>query len=279
MATEYQAIKIEREGGITFLLHNRPEKRNAMSPQLHMEMDRALDELADDDQTKVLVLSGAGEAFCAGQDIKLFFRETDNNPVLKRQATAASRSWRWRKLGRFPKATIAMVNGYCFGGAFTQVCSCDFAIAADEAIFGLSEVNWGTIPGGIVSWNVSHTMNYRDALWYAITGDQFDGKEAVKIGFVNRSVPKERLRGEVVALAEKLMKKNVSTVRSIKEAIRHTRFMNWPEAEDYLDAKVEALRFHDPGARESAVKQFLDDKAYRPGFGAYDKDNSEKQDQ
>ena len=85
-----------------------------------------------------------------------------------------------------------MINGFCFGGAFTQACACDFAIAADDAVFGLSEVNWGILPGGIVSWNVAQTLNFRDGLYYAMTGDTFDGKKAKEMGFVNFSVPKRR---------------------------------------------------------------------------------------
>ncbi len=84
-----------------------------------------------------------------------------------------------------------MVNGYCFGGAFTQVSACDFAIAADDAIFGLSEVNWGILPGGIVAWNIMELMPFRDAMYYAMTGDTFDGKRAAQIEFVTKAVPKE----------------------------------------------------------------------------------------
>jgi len=155
MSDRYETIKITKEDGITFVTFNRPEKRNAMSPQLHREMDEVLDELAVDPQTLVLVITGAGEAFCAGQDIELFFRAGAKDPAMMQRTRRASNRWRWQKLSTFAKPTIAMVNGFCFGGAFTQVCACDFAIAADEATFGLSEVNWGILPGGIVAWNVT----------------------------------------------------------------------------------------------------------------------------
>src|SRR3954465_1001455 len=191
---KYETIKIEREGGITWVILNRPDKRNAMSPHLHLDMDDALDELSPDEQTEVLIITGAGEAFCAGQDIRLYFRGTEADPVMRAKARRASNQWRWQKLSTFPKPTIAMVNGFCFGGAFTQVCACDFAIAADEATFGLSEVNWGILPGGIVAWNVSQVLNFRDGLYYAMTGDTFDGKKAKEMGFVNMSVPKAKLR-------------------------------------------------------------------------------------
>src|SRR6202008_1259610 len=191
---KYETIKVEKEDGITWVIFNRPDKRNAMSPQLHMDMDDVLDELAIDDETQVLVITGAGEAFCAGKNINLFSRATEPDPPPRHKARRASNQWRWQKLSTFPMPTIAMVNGFCFGGAFTQVCACDFAVAADDATFGLSEMNWGILPGGIVSWTVVQTLNFRDAMYYAMTGDPFDGKQAKQMGFINFSYPKERLR-------------------------------------------------------------------------------------
>jgi feruloyl-CoA hydratase/lyase len=267
---KYETIKIEREGGITWIILNRPDKRNAMSPQLHLDMDDALDELSTDDQTEVLIITGAGEAVCAGQDIRLYFRGTEQDPKTRAKARRASNQWRWQKLSTFPKPTIAMVNGFCFGGGFTQVCACDFAIAADDALFGLSEVNWGILPGGIVSWNVVQTLNFRDAMYYALTGDTFDGKEAKKMGFVNFSFPKDKLREGTVALAKKLMEKSPTVLQYTKEGIRAVRFMNEPQAADYLNAKSDALKYNDKeNSRQLGMKQFLDEKSYRPGLGHF----------
>ena len=116
-----------------------------------------------------------------------------------------------------------MVNGYCFGGAFTQVCACDIAIAADEATFGLSEVNWGVIPGGIVSWNVAEMLSHRDAMYYAMTGLPFDGKKAAEIKLVNYSVPRAASRTKPSRLAKLLMEKNPHALRATKEAVRAVR--------------------------------------------------------
>jgi trans-feruloyl-CoA hydratase/vanillin synthase len=275
---KYETIKIEREGGITFVVFNRPDQRNAMSPQLHMDMEDVLDDLAIDPKTEVLVITGAGKAFSAGQDIKLYFRGTSGDPALRWKARHASNNWRWQQLSRFPKPTIAMVNGFCFGGAFTQVSACDFAISANEATFGLSEVNWGILPGGIVAWNVAQLMNYRNAIYYATTGEPFDGKRAAEIGFVNKSVPKAKLKAEVVKLAQMLMKKSPAAMRYTKECVRAVRFMNEPEAADYLNAKSDALKFNDKErGREHGMKQFLDDKTFRPGLGQYDRKKAQKE--
>lgn len=278
MEFNYETIKVERgEDGITWLILNRPDKRNAMSPQLHAECDDALYRLATDPQTRVLILTGAGEAYCAGQDLRLFFRATDNAPRERFVSGENSHSWRWTRLSKFPKTTIAMVNGFCFGGAFTHLIACDMAVAADDAVFGLSEVNWGIIPGGIVSWNVTQVMNHRDSLYYAMTGDPFDGKEAARIGLINFSVPKDKLREETLKLAQKMAAKNPATVRYTKDGIRQVRGMTESQAADYLAAKGDALRFRDSeGGRETAMKQFLDEKVFRPGLENYVREEKAK---
>jgi trans-feruloyl-CoA hydratase/vanillin synthase len=266
----YETVKIEREGATTFVILNRPEKRNAMSPQLHFDMCEALDWAADDDQTQVVVVTGAGGNFCAGQDLKLFFRANDGNPKAMRKAGNASQAWRWDKLSRFPKATIAMVHGYCFGGGFTPVIACDFAIAAEDCTFGLSEVNWGIIPGGLVAWALTQTMNYRDALYYSVTGDRFNGKEAAAMKFVNKSVPLADLRATTMELAKKLEAKSPAAVRYTKEALRSVRGMTQDQAYDYLECKSNALKAMDPEkGREKAMKMFLDDKVFKPGLGEF----------
>jgi feruloyl-CoA hydratase/lyase len=269
MSADYETIRIEREDGITWVIFNRPEKRNAMSPQMHFEMNEALGTIAQDSETRVLILTGAGTSFSAGQDLKLYFRETEGDPELRAKAQHASNQWRWHRITTFPKPTIAMVNGHCFGGAFTQVCACDIAIASDDAQFGLSEVNWGVIPGGIVSWNVAEILSYRDALFYAMTGLPFDGRKAAQIGLVNYSVPAERLRDETVSLAKLLMEKNPNALRFTKEAVRTVKGMSHDQAQQFLFTKLQALQGLDKDAHTQGISKFLDEKSYKPGVSAY----------
>ena len=270
---QLENVKIERDGKTTFIILNRPEKRNAMSPQLHMDMCEALDWAEEDEQTQVVVITGAGGNFCAGQDLKLYFRGTEDNPRMRARARRAAHSWRWDKLSRFPKATIAMVHGYCFGGGFTPVIACDFAIAAEDATFGLSEVNWGIIPGGLVAWAVTQAMTYRDAIYYSVTGDKFSGKEAAAMKFVNKSVPVADLRAATMELARKLEAKSPAAVRYTKEAVRSVRGMSQDQALDYLNCKSDALKHMDPeGGRAKAMKMFLDDKVFKPGLGEFKRD-------
>jgi trans-feruloyl-CoA hydratase/vanillin synthase len=269
---QLENVKIERDGGITFVILNRPDKRNAMSPQLHLDMCEALDWAEEDEQTKVLVLTGAGGNFCAGMDLKLYFRGTEDDPRARARARRAAHSWRWARLSRFPKATIAMVEGFCFGGAFVPVIACDFAIAADDATFGLSEINWGHIPGGLVGYAITVNMNYRDAIYYSVTGEQFTGKDAAAMKFVNKSVLSSELRNETMNLARKLESKNITAVRYAKEAVRSVRGMTTEQAIDYLNAKSDALQFVDPDkGRAKAMKMFLDEKSFKPGLSDFNR--------
>lgn len=270
---DFETVKIDqRKDGITFVILNRPEKRNAMSPQLHHDMDDALTYLATDPDTRVLILTGAGNAFCAGQDLKLYFRGLSDDPVARARASHASDSWRSHRLINFPKPTIAMVNGFVFGGGLTPIVSCDVAIAANEATFGISEINWGHIPGGLVGWNVNQVLSLRDAMWYAISGDTFNGKEAAAMKFVNFSVPKAKLKSETIKIAKKLMQKNPWAIRYTKEAIRSVRHMSMDQASDYLRCKSDALqRVDKEQGRQAGMRQFLDQKTFRPGLGAYDR--------
>ena len=237
-------------------------------------MEDALGRLAEDDETKVLVLAGAGGAWCAGQDLRLYFRGTETDPAERRRSNNASHHWRWELLSTFPKPTVAMVQGYCFGGAFTQLGAVDFVITADDATYGLSEVNWGIIPGGIVSWNLTDLMLPRHALYYAVTGETFDGKRAVELGLANFSVPAASLKEETTKFCEKLMQLNPSVVRYTKEAVRSVRGMSADQARDYLRSKQDSLTRNNSEIRDKVgMKQFLDEKSYRPGLGPYRRDD------
>ena len=269
MATkEYKTVLVEKEDGITWLILNRPEKRNAMNPQLHFDMYDAVTEAEGDPETQVMIITGAGNSWCAGMDLKEFFREGDKNPEFQRQVAWASQEWRWRKLFTFPKPTIAMVNGFCFGGAFSPMIACDFAIASDDALFGLSEVNWGILPGGLVSRVVTDVLSLRDGLYHAMTGDPFDGKKAAEMRLVNFSVPADQLRDETVKLAKKLMEKNPWALRATKQAYKLVRGMDYSQAEDYLAAKGAQIKMQDrESGYDEGIKQFIDDKTYKPGLG------------
>ena len=264
-------VKVEFEDGIAWVKLNRPDKRNAMSVGLAEDMIRVLDALEIDDRAGVVVLTGEGEAFSAGMDLKDFFRATDGVSDVKRmRAYRSTRAWQWRLLMHYAKPTIAMVNGWCFGGAFTPLICCDLAIASEDAVFGLSEINWGVIPGGVVSKAISTLMNDRKAMYYVMTGEKFGGKMAEQLGLVNEAVPADKLRERTVEIARVLLEKNPTVLRQARMAYKYVREMTWEESAEYLTAKADQTTFVDPEkGREKGLSQFLDTKTYRPGHGAY----------
>lgn len=267
----WQTVKIDFDSGIAWVTLNRPEKKNAFSPTLNREMLRVLDALEVDDRCKVLVLTGAGESFSSGMDLKEYFKEVDKaTPVEVMRVRRDSMAWQWRRLQTFPKPTIAMVNGWCFGGAFTPLCSCDLAICADEATFGLSEINWGIIPAGNVAKAFAEKVSPADAMYYSMTGETFDGRKASTMRLVNESVPRAQLRERTETLARKLMEKNSHVLWAVKDATRRLKSMSWDEAEEYLYAKAQATYSTDPEqGRKKGMDQFLEEKSYRPGLKNY----------
>lgn len=266
-------VKVERGEGITWVILNRPEKKNATNPALHYQMVDVISELESDTETQVLVLTGAGDSFSAGQDLKEYFYALDSDPKERARAKRASHEWTWRLLSTFPKPTIAMVNGHCFGNAFTPMIACDFAIAADDALFGLSEINWGIYPGGMVAKVIADTLSYRDAMLYMMTGRTFTGLEAARMRLVTSSVPRERLREETVALARELMTKSPAALRAVKEVYRACRSMNELQAHEYMAAKTIAVQATDKEkGRAKALDQFVNERSFKPGLGGYRRD-------
>ncbi|KVH57803.1 p-hydroxycinnamoyl CoA hydratase/lyase [Burkholderia sp. MSMB1072] len=267
----WQTVEVKVEAGIAWVTLNRPEKRNAMNPTLNREMLEVLDAIEFDYEAKVLVLTGAGAAWTAGMDLKEYFREIDGGPdALQEKVRRDASEWQWRRLRMYNKPTIAMVNGWCFGGGFSPLVACDLAIAADDAVFGLSEINWGIPPGNLVSKAMADTVGHRRALHFIMTGDTFTGAEAAEMGLVNSSVPLAGLRDATIALAARLMDKNPVVLRAAKHGFKRSRELTWEQCEDYLYAKLDQAQLRDPErGREQGLKQFLDDKTIKPGLQAY----------
>ncbi|WP_404712536.1 p-hydroxycinnamoyl CoA hydratase/lyase [Sphingomonas sp. MMS24-J13] len=255
---------------IAWVKFNRPDKRNAQSPTLNRRMAEVLDELEFRDDVGVLVLTGEGSAWSAGMDLKEYFRESATKGLEgTRRAQRAAYRW-WEQLRWYRKPTIAMVNGWCFGGAYGPLYACDIAVAADEAKFGLSEINWGILPGGGATKVATNLMSARKAMYHAMMGENLDGQQAAAQGLVTESVPLAQLKDRVTEIANVLLKKNPVALKATKDAVRRVIEMTYDNAEDYLIRAQEAADSFDPDGRKEGMKQFLDDKTYKPGLGAYD---------
>jgi len=264
-----QPVAVTIEQGVAWLSFNRPEKKNCMSPTLNRAMLDALDALEFDDSFGVLVLTGAGDSWSAGMDLKEYFRETEAKGLgAVRQAQREAYGW-WRRLRWYQKPTIAMINGWCFGGAYGPLFACDIAIASEDANFGLSEINWGILPGGGATKVAQQLMPFRKAMFHAMTGETIDGRTAEAWGLVTETVPAAELRDRVSAIAAKLLEKNPVALKATKDAMRRVGDMTYDNAEDFLVRAQEAANSFDNEGRKEGIRQFIDDKSYKPGLGSY----------
>ncbi|AJP73372.1 p-hydroxycinnamoyl CoA hydratase/lyase [Sphingomonas hengshuiensis] len=264
-------VAYDVEDGIAWVRFNRPDKRNCMSPTLNRDMLAVLESLEFRDDFGVLVLSGEGTAWSAGMDLKEYFRENEAKGLgATRAAQREAYGW-WDRLRWYQKPTIAMVNGWCFGGGYGPLFSCDLAFAANEAQFGLSEINWGILPGGGASKVAAELLPFRKAMYHAMMGENLTGVQAAEWGLVNEALPLDQLKARVTEVAKVLLAKNPVALKATKDAVRRVREMTYDNAEDYLIRAQEAANSFDSEGRKEATRQFIDEKSYKPGLGAYDR--------
>jgi len=267
---EADTVAYRIEDRVAWVSFNRPEKRNCMSPKLNRQMMRVIEELEFRDDVGVLVLEGEGSAWSAGMDLKEYFRDNEEKGLgAIRAAQREAYGW-WERLRWYEKPTIAMVNGWCFGGAYGPLFACDLAVAAEDAQFGLSEINWGILPGGGASKIIAELTGFRNAMYHAMMGENIDGRKAAEWGLVNEAVPAERLQERVREIATVLLGKNPDALRATKWAVRRVREMTYDNAAEYLVRAQEAANFFDSEGRKEATRQFVDEKSFKPGLGAYD---------
>ncbi len=213
---EYTALQFAIDDGVATITLNRPDKRNAISFQLVDELMGALDAI-EQSAAQVVILTGAGKAFCAGMDLdelkSLLGKTHDDN--VKDSARMAEM---FRRLYDFPKPTIAAVNGAAIAGGTGLATMCDFTLAVPEAKFGYTEVRIGFVPAivsSILVWQVGHKIA-RDLL---LSGRIFDATEALRYGLVNEIVDPDQLMLRARELAAQLLQNSPSSVRATKRLI------------------------------------------------------------
>ncbi len=243
-----------------------------MSPKLNRQMQRVLEELEFRDDVSVLVLTGEGDAWSAGMDLLEYFRENEKSGIgAVRKAQREAYGW-WERLRWYEKPTIAMVNGWCFGGAYGPLFACDLAFAAEDAQFGLSEINWAILPGGGATKIATELMPFRKAMYHALLGENLTGTQAAECGMVNEALPADALKARVTEVGRLLGAKDGQALRATKWAVRRVREMTYDNAQDYLIRAQEALNdFGGWKTRKEATRQFLDEKSYKPGLSSFDK--------
>ncbi len=266
----YETVLVTKKDLITTVTLNRPNAKNAMNPRMHREMRAVMAEIESDDDCRVVIVTGSGDSFSAGMDLKEYFEQTDVDTKARAAVRKDAFEWLYRQLRLLPIPTIAAVNGWCFGGGFLILGCCDFAIASEDAVFGLSEVNWGIIPAGGASKVVSMLMAPRDALYTIMTGKTFTGKEASAMRLVNSAVPADKLMSAAIELANELKKKNRTTLAYCKEVFRTEQHLPLDEAVAWENAKWQELDWMEKKLWKQGLHQFKDEKSFRPGLETAD---------
>jgi 2-(1,2-epoxy-1,2-dihydrophenyl)acetyl-CoA isomerase len=249
-AMGYQTLLVERSGAIATITLDRPDVRNALDLTMRREMIDALDEIEADAAARVVIVTGAGEHFCAGGDVKSM-RE-------RRQSAAEGRA-RVEMLNRmvlrlvdFPRPTIAMVDGFAVGAGCNIALCCDLVVASDRARFGEVFGKIGLVPDGGGSWLVTRLAGLARAKELIFTADVIDAAEALRMGLVNRVVPVAQLAAVTRALAERIAAGPPVALGLAKQLVNRAASSDLPAALDreaYAQALALAGDEHQEGLR------------------------------
>ena len=257
MAINYATLEIKEADGIHTITLNRPERRNALNPQMIAELTHALGESAAC-ACGVVVLTGAGTAFCSGMDLESLKTLTHQRPEDQR-IDAESMMYMMRRLYELTKPTIAAVNGPAIAGGTGLATLCDFTLAAPQAKFGYTEVKIGFIPA-IVSVFLLEMIGEKKAKTLLLSGRVLDAEEALSFGLVTEVIPEGELSARVRALAELLLKNSPESMSAVKKLLSGyakerldrdlTRAMRWNEktrnSADFKEGLSAFLEKRDP---------------------------------
>ena len=238
----YNTIQLAYDGRVATITLSRPEKRNAISFELIGDLLRALDEVAKSDAI-VLIVTGAGKAFCSGLDLDNLKALLGRSPEQNLQDSRTMVQL-FRTVYEFPKVTIAAVNGAAIAGGTGLALLCDFTLAVPEAKFGYTEVRIGFVPA-IVSTFLLRQVGEKQARDLLLTGRLFDAAEAARLGLVNEVVDAEKLMARARELAALLMENSPASLRLTKRLLSD-------HARAQLDAQIEAAVRENAAIRATA---------------------------
>jgi enoyl-CoA hydratase/carnithine racemase len=206
-------VQVTRDGHVALLRLNRPEARNALSPELMEALAAELERLDPDPEVRCAVIAGSDEVFAAGADIKAM-AERSFEEALRHPAASF-----WRRLAAIKTPTIAAVSGYALGGGCELALACDMIVAADTAVFGQPEIRLGIIPGGGGTQRLARVVGKQRAMEYVLTGKRFDAQEAQELGLVNQVVDAERWLDGAMELAGTVAERPPIAARLGKQAV------------------------------------------------------------
>ncbi|MEE8553956.1 MAG: enoyl-CoA hydratase/isomerase family protein [Desulfobacterales bacterium] len=255
---DFECIIYEKEDGIALIKLNRPEVLNAMNKQLWLDFQVALEDVKNDPEVKALIITGEGRAFSTGADLK----ESKVRSIEEYREYLVELQETSKKIIRFEKPTIAAINGYALGSGYELALACDIRIAAEEARIGSPEAKvTSSVTGGAMRL-VQDLIGPGKAKELLFTGEYIDGKEAQRIGLVNRAVPLDRLMDEAREMAEKIVENSAFSIKMIKKGLHLAR--GEVSLEALMDYEIEAcLACVSTKERQESLKDFEERKRKR----------------
>jgi len=217
---EYKAIKLSRKEGIAFIHLNRPKVLNALNETMKNELIHALKETEEDDNIRVMILTGQGRGFCAGADLNRFIELQERDKDHKKKSRFGSLDLP-RVIIQYPKPIIAAINGPAYGFGFTVTLTCDIRLASERAKFSCAFVRIGVTPEFCSTYFLPRLIGYGKASELIFTARPFDAREALEIGAVNQVFPHHQLMPEAKKMAKQIASMPPPAIQKSKEILRH----------------------------------------------------------
>jgi len=216
----YKTIQLIREEGIALLYLNRPEVLNALNETMKSEVIHALKETEEDDEIRVIILTGRGRAFCAGADLNRFLEIQKSDKGHRKKSSFGSIDFP-RAFIQYPKPIIAAINGPSYGFGFTVTLTCDIRLASEEAKFSCAFVRIGVTPEFCSTYFLPRLIGYGKAAELILTARPFDAHEALEMGAVNYVFPHHQLMPEAKKMAKQIASMPPTAIQKSKEILRH----------------------------------------------------------
>ena len=226
---ENKILSLKVENGVGLVTISRPKAMNALNTQFFEEMDEMLDQVYENKDIKVMLITGDGKAFVAGADIaEMVHKEEEEGRDFSTRGQNTFRS-----MEKLPKPIIAAINGFALGGGMELTMACDVRFASTKAKFGQPEVNLGLIPGFAGTQRLPRLVGMGNALMLLMSGDMIGAQEAHQMGLVQRLFEPEQLMEESIKFAETIAKKGPLAVRKVKEVSRKGIEMDFDSGSEF----------------------------------------------
>jgi len=252
MSGNFECIIYEKTEAISVVKLNRPNVLNAMNRKMWLDLDEALEDSLKDNKIKVLIITGIGRAFSSGADLK----ESKTRSLTEYRKYLEKLQAISRKIIFFEKPTIAAINGYALGSGYELALACDIRLAAEDAVIGSPEVKVNSSITGGTTRLIQNLIGSGRAKELLFTGDNISGKEAEKIGLVNKAVTPDKLLDYALKMAVKIAENSTNSIKMIKNGL-HMAYTN-VSIKELMDYEIEAcLKCVSTKEREESLKAFF----------------------